>query len=152
MNIKDFLSPGNVVTDLRTSDKTSLLQELARRASAVVKVPADIIAAELLKRERLGSTGLGEGIAIPHARVPGLQSPFGMLARLKPSMDFDAVDGQPVDLVFLLLAPASSQTGQLNILACVARRLRDAGTLEGLRSAKDNEALYRRMTEDAKSL
>jgi PTS system nitrogen regulatory IIA component len=150
MNIKDFLSPGSVITDLRASDKTTLLLELARRAGAVLKVPSDTIAAEILKRERLGSTGVGDGIAIPHARVPGLQSPFGMLARLKPPMDFEAVDGQPVDLVFLLLAPASSPAGQLNVLACVARRLRDAGTLEGLRGAKDSEALYARMTEDTK--
>ena len=150
MNIKDFLSPGDVITDLRASDKTGVLQELARRAGAALKVPFDTISAELLKREQLGSTGMGDGIAIPHARVPGVQSPFGMLARLKPPVDFEAVDGQPVDLVFLLLAPASSQAGQLNVLACVARRLRDAGTLQELRGAKDNDTLYRRMTEDTK--
>lgn len=150
MNIKDFLSPGNVITDLRASDKTGVLQELARRAGAVLNVPSDAISAELLKRERLGSTGVGDGIAIPHARVAGLQNPFGMLARLKQPVDFEAVDGQPVDLVFLLLAPVSPQAGQLNVLACVARRLRDQHTLEELRGAKDNDTLYRRMTEDAK--
>jgi PTS system nitrogen regulatory IIA component len=150
MNIKDFLSPGDVITDLRAADKMAVLQELARRASAVLELPSETISAEILKRERLGSTGVGDGIAIPHARVPGLQRPFGMLARLKPSVNFEAVDNQPVDLVFLLLAPASSQTGQLNVLACVARRLRDAGTLEGLRDARDNEELYRSMTAETK--
>jgi PTS system nitrogen regulatory IIA component len=151
MNIKDFLSPGNVIADLRAADKASVLQDLSRRAAAALNVPSDVIAAEILKRERLGSTGVGDGIAIPHARVPGVQNPFGMLARLKPAIDFEAVDGQPVDLVFLLLAPPSSPTGQLNVLACVARRLRDASTLQGLRGAKDNDALYRRITEDAKA-
>ena len=93
------------------SDKAGVLQELARRAGAALKIPAETISAALLKREQLGSTGMGDGIAIPHARVPGVKSPFGMLARLKQPVDFHAVDGQPVDLVFLLLAPASSQAG-----------------------------------------
>jgi PTS system nitrogen regulatory IIA component len=152
MHIKDFLSPSDVVTDLRASNKTSVLQELARRAAAVLKMPADIISAELLKREQLGSTGMGDGIAIPHARVMGVKSQFGMLARLKEPVDFEAVDGQPVDLVFLLLGPASPQGEQLNVLACVARKLRDPATVQELRSAKDSQALYRRMTEDAKRL
>jgi PTS system nitrogen regulatory IIA component len=93
---------------------------------------------------------MGNGIAIPHARVAGVKSPFGMLARLKQPVEFEAVDGQPVDLVFLLLVPASSQGEQLNVLACVSRRLRDREVLEALRGAKDSRALYRRMTEDAK--
>jgi nitrogen PTS system EIIA component len=150
MHIKDFLSPSNVVTDLRASNKTSVLQELALRAAAILKMPADTISAELLKREQLGSTGMGDGIAIPHARVAGVMAPFGLLARLKEPIDFDAVDGQPVDLVFLLLGPASPQGQQLNVLACVARKLRDPATVAELRSAKDSQALYRRMTEDAK--
>jgi len=150
MHIKDFLSPSNVVTDLRASNKTSVLQELALRAAAILKMPADTISAELLKREQLGSTGMGDGIAIPHARVAGVMAPFGLLARLKEPIDFDAVDGQPVDLVFLLLGPASPQGEQLNVLACVARKLRDPATVAELRSAKDRQALYRRMTEDAK--
>jgi nitrogen PTS system EIIA component len=150
MHIKDFLSPSNVVTDLRASNKTSVLQELALRAAAILKMPADTISAELLKREQLGSTGMGDGIAIPHARVAGVMAPFGLLARLKEPIDFDAVDGQPVDLVFLLLGPASPQGEQLNVLACVARKLRDPATVAELRSAKDSQALYRRMTEDAK--
>ena len=150
MHIKDFLSPSNVVTDLRASNKTSVLQELALRAAAILKLPADSISAELLKREQLGSTGMGGGIAIPHARVAGVMAPFGLLARLKEPIDFDAVDGQPVDLVFLLLGPASPQGEQLNVLACVARKLRDPATVAELRSAKDSQALYRHMTEDAK--
>ena len=150
MHIKDFLSPSDVITDLRAANKTSVLQELARRAAAVLKMSADTISAELLKREQLGSTGMGDGIAIPHARVAGVKSPFGMLVRLKEPVDFEAVDGQPVDLVFLLLGPAAPQGEQLNVLACVARKLRDPGTLEELRGAKDGQALYRRMIGDTK--
>ena len=150
MHIKDFLSPSEVITDLRASNKTSVLQELARRAAAVLKMSADTISAELLKREQLGSTGMGDGIAIPHARVAGVKSPFGMLARLKDPVDFEAVDGQPVNLVFLLLGPAAPQGEQLNVLACVARKLRDPATIEELREAKDSQALYQRMTEDTK--
>jgi nitrogen PTS system EIIA component len=150
MHIEDFLSPSDVITDLRASDKTSVLQELARRAAAVLRMPADAISAELLKREQLGSTGMGDGIAIPHARVAGVKSPFGMLARLKEPVDFEAVDGRPVDLVFLLLGPAAPQGEQLNVLACVARKLRDPATLKELRGAKDSQALYRRMIEDTK--
>jgi nitrogen PTS system EIIA component len=152
MHIKDFLSPSGVIADLRASDKTSVLHELARRAAVVLNVSADTISAELLKREGLGSTGMGDGIAIPHARVAGVKSPFGLLARLKEPVDFEAVDGQPVDLVFLLLGPAAPQGEQLNVLACVARKLRDPATVEELRGAKDSQALYRRMTEDAKRI
>lgn len=150
MHIKDFLSPSDVIIDLRASNKTSILQELARRAAAVLKLPADTISAELSKREQLGSTGMGGGIAIPHARVAGVKSPFGMLARLKEPIDFEAVDGQPVDLVFLLLGPSAPQGEQLNVLACVARKLRAPGTLEELRGANDSRELYRCMTEDMK--
>ena len=152
MHIKDFLSPSDVIIDLRASNKTSILQELARRAAAVLKLPADTISAELSKREQLGSTGMGDGIAIPHARVAGVKSPFGMLARLKEPIDFEAVDGQPVDLVFLLLGPSAPQGEQLNVLACVARKLRAPGTLEELRGANDSQELYRRMTVDTKRI
>jgi len=152
MHIQDFLSPGNVITDLRASNKTGVLQDLARRAAAVLKISADTISTELLKREQLGSTGMGDGIAIPHARVAGVKSPFGMLARLKEPVDFEAVDGQPVDLVFLLLGPSAPQGEQLNVLACVARKLRAPGTLEELRGAKGSQELYRRMTVDTKRI
>lgn len=147
MHIRSFLSPGDVIAGLRAPDKASVLQDLARRAATALKIPLEPISAEILKREQLGSTGLGDGIAIPHARVAGLTAPFGMLARLAQPIDFKAVDGQPVDLVFLLLLPASAKGEQLNVLACVARKLRDPRVLHTLRGAKDCQALYRRMTE-----
>jgi PTS system nitrogen regulatory IIA component len=101
-----------------------------------------------LKREALGSTGTGAGIAIPHARLEGIARPFGILVRLAKPIDFEAIDGQPVDLVFLLLLPAEPQGDQLNALACAARMLRDAQILRDLRRAADDAALYRAAVEN----
>ena len=135
MTIVDLLEPGNVVLDLRAADKRRLLDELARRASALSGVDAGIVAEALISRERLGSTGMGSGIAIPHARLPALARPVGLFARLRPPLDFDAIDGEKVDLVFLLLLPAQAQGEHLNALACVARKLRDEQVAAALRKA-----------------
>jgi len=148
MQIKDFLLPRHVRTDIRSTDKISLLRELSRDASAALNLPVEAIAAALLKREALGSTGMGEGIAIPHARVAGLTRPFGLFARLKQPIDFEAVDGQPVDIVFVLLMPAESD-GDINALACVARWLRDPRALDELRRAKDSNSIYGQLTAKA---
>src|SRR5262252_10486413 len=142
MEIKDFLLPTDALIKVRAPDKIRLLQELAARAAVALHVPADRISAELLKREHLGSTGTGGGVAIPHARIPGLKKPFGTLVRLKHAIDFDAIDGKPVDIVFLLLLPAQSGD-PLNALACAARKLRDPEAVQRLRSAVDDEELYR---------
>jgi PTS system nitrogen regulatory IIA component len=103
----------------------------------------DSILKALLAREGFGSTGIGDGTAIPHARVAKIKKPFGLLARLAHPVEFEAIDAQPVDLVFLLLLPAETQGEQLTALACVARRFRDPGALARLRRARDAEALYR---------
>ena len=142
MKISDFLSPTEVLINIRAADKQQLLQELARRAAAVVNVPADRIASELLKREELGSTGMGDGVAIPHARFQELKIPFGLLAKLKPPIKFDAIDGQPVDLVFILLLPAAAEAEQLGALAGVARKLRSGDDLTKIRRAKNASELY----------
>lgn len=142
MKISDFLSPTEVLINIRAADKQQLLQELARRAAAVVNVPADRIASELLKREELGSTGMGDGVAIPHARFQELKIPFGLLAELKPPIKFDAIDGQPVDLVFILLLPAAAEAEQLGALAGVARKLRSGDDLTKIRRAKNASELY----------
>jgi nitrogen PTS system EIIA component len=147
MKIKDFLSPSNVALDVQAADKASLLKELAARAASALNLPADAVAAEIERRDELGSTGLGGGISIPHARFRELNRPFGLLARLRQPVEFYAVDGQPVDLVFLLLLPASSQLDQLNALAAVARRLRDADVLHNLRRATSATELYRAVAE-----
>jgi PTS system nitrogen regulatory IIA component len=145
MEIKDFLLPTDALIKVRAPDKTRLLQELAARAASALNVPTDHISMELLKREALGSTGTGGGVAIPHARIPDLKAPFGTLVRLKHAIDFDAIDGKPVDIVFLLLLPAQPQGDSLNALASVARRLRDPESVQRLRRAAEPEELYSAM-------
>jgi PTS system nitrogen regulatory IIA component len=147
MNIKDFLSAADVAVDVRAADKASLLKEMAGRAAAAVNLPADMVVAEIEKRDDLGSTGIGRGVAIPHARLREVRKPLALLARLKSAIEFDAVDGQPVDIVFLLMLPAASQLDQLNCLAAVARTLRDADVLRKMRSATSSTELYRAVTE-----
>ena len=145
MNISDLLSPTDVMIDVRTSQKAPLLQELAVKAAASLGQPADQVASYLLKREELGSTGIGKGIAIPHARLPVLQRPYGLLAKLKQEIEFDAIDGQAVGIVFVLLLPAAVETEALGALALVARTLRSLDTLARLRAAKNPAELYAAM-------
>jgi PTS system nitrogen regulatory IIA component len=142
MKISDLLSPTDVMMDARGSSKRLLLQELAARAAASLGRPADQVASYLLKREELGSTGIGKGIAIPHARLPELQKPYGLLAKLKQPIEFDAIDGQAVDIVFVLLLPAAAENEALGALALVARTLRSSENLARLRSAKNTSELY----------
>ncbi len=146
IDIGDFLTSTCAIVDVRAADKTRLLQDLARRAAAILDVPEDKIADALLKREEIGSTGTGDGIALPHARLAELKKPFGMLVRLRHTVDFDAVDGKPVNLVFLLLAPATTPGEQLNALACAARALRNPDVLIRLRAAASAEELYAAVT------
>ena len=142
MKIPDLLSPTDVVIDVRASSKRLLLQELAAKAAASLGLPADQVSSYLLKREELGSTGIGKGVAIPHARLPELQRPRGVLAKLKQGIEFDAIDGQAVDIVFVLLLPAASENEALGALAMVARTLRSPETLARLRGAKNSSELY----------
>jgi PTS system nitrogen regulatory IIA component len=142
MNIKDFLSPSYAMVDVRAPDKAYLLQELARRAGAALDLAADRIFTELMRREELGSTGTGGGVAIPHARMPEVKKPFGMFVRLVHAIKFDSIDGQLVDVVFLLLLPATPAGEQLNALACVARKLRDSDMVRRLRRAADGAELH----------
>jgi len=142
MHIKDFLSESHVFVDIRASNKVGLLTDLCRRAASVLNIDADKITADILKREQLGSTGMGDGVAIPHARIADVKRPFGLLARLKSSIDFEAIDRVPVDIVFLLLLPVAPAGEQLNSLALVARKLRDADTISEARRAKSRSDLY----------
>jgi PTS system nitrogen regulatory IIA component len=141
MEIRDFLSPDNALINVRAPDKTRLLQDLAARAATALNLDANLVSVELLKREALGSTGTGDGVAIPHARIPDVKKPFGMLVRLRHTIDFDAIDGKPVDIVFLLLLP-QSQGDPLNALASVARKLRDPEAVRLIRNAADDAELY----------
>jgi PTS system nitrogen regulatory IIA component len=142
MNISDLLSPTDVMIDVRAPNKQRLLQELAAKAAGKLGLAVDQVAPYLLKREELGSTGIGRGVAIPHARLPNLQRPFGLLAKLKQPMEFDAIDGQSVDIVFVLLLPAVADDKQIGALALVARTLRPPENLIRLRSAKNTAELY----------
>ena len=143
MQIADFLSPDDTLCDVRAADKDRLLRELTGRAANALRLDAAVLADAIAQRERIGSTGMGDGIAIPHARIADLSKPFGLLARLRRAIDFAAIDGKPVDIVFLLLLPSTAQGEQLTALASVARRLRDAQVTADLRDAADGAALYR---------
>ncbi len=149
MKITDFLSVSNVMTDVAAAHKKKLLSELCRKAGAIVDVLPERLLAELVKREELGSTGMGGGVAIPHARFDQVTKPFGMLARLRKPLDFDAVDGEPVDIVFLLLLPEAAAAGdQLGALAAIARKLRNPKITAELRGARDGTEMYRALTAD----
>ena len=147
MKIPDFLSPANVVLDVRASDKSRLLQQLSTQAASELGLDPDEVFDQIAKREELGSTGVGNGVALPHTRLPSLKAPFGLLARLRHGIDFEAIDGQLVDVVFLLLLPETGDGAQLNALASVARALREPDALRRLRQASDGEALYRAIAE-----
>jgi PTS system nitrogen regulatory IIA component len=142
MQISDLLSPTDVMIDVRASNKRLLLQEFATKAADGLGLPVDQIVSYLLKREELGSTGIGRGVAIPHARLPELQRPYGIFAKLKQGIEFDAIDGQPVDIVFVLLLPAAAENEALGALALVARMLRSPENLARLRAAKNASELY----------
>jgi PTS system nitrogen regulatory IIA component len=142
MKISDLISPADVMIDVRAPNKSGLLQELAAKAASSLKLRVDQVAPFLLKREDLGSTGIGGGVAIPHARLPELHRPFGLLAKLKQPIEFDSVDGQAVDVVFVFLLTAAAENGQLGALALVARTLRSQGVLDRLRRAKNASELY----------
>ena len=146
MKIQELLAPSDTMIGVRADDKNGLLRSLCRHAASSVGVSFYQIATEVMKREALGSTGMGEGVAIPHARLTEIERPFGLLARLKHPMDFDAIDGKPVDLVFLLLLPVAPHGEQLNALASVARLLRRTETLRELRRAAGSDGLYGAMT------
>ena len=147
MHLGDFISPDSVLPSLKAKTKKQLLQELASRAGRLTGLPERGIFDVLLQRERLGSTGLGQGIAIPHGKIAGLKGIVGIFARLAEPIDFDAVDGAPVDIVFLLLAPEGAGADHLKALARISRVLRAGSAVEKLRVSRDAAALYAVLTE-----
>ena len=146
MNIKDFLTKGRVIVDAPAVDKATVLGELSRRAAVAAGLPVQFVTNEIRKRDELGSTGIGKGVALPHARLREVKKTVGVLARLIKPVEFDAVDGEPVDIVFLLLLPAAAQLDQLNALAATARKLRDPEVLAKLRAGRDAAALFQTIT------
>ena len=142
MEIDELLTPDSVIPRLRATSKKQALQELSKRAAEVSGLSERQIFDVLLERERLGTTGVGNGIAIPHGKLPGLSRLYGLLARLEHPVDFDSIDEQPVDLIFLLLAPEGAGADHLKALARIARLLRDQDVAKKLRASRDAQAIY----------
>lgn len=147
MDVPEFLTPRDVLIDIDVRDKAALLRRLAQQAAGELELKAPEIEAALIEREKLGSTGTGGGIAVPHARLARITRPFGVFARTRKAIAFDAIDENPVDLVFLLLLPASRDPRYLSALAAVARRLRNATTLAKLRNADTPASLFAALCE-----
>jgi PTS system nitrogen regulatory IIA component len=147
MEISTLLAPEAILPALKANNKKQLLQELAERAAKLTGLPERRIFDTLIERERLGTTGMGQGIAIPHGRLAGLPNIVGLFARLESGIEYEAVDGQPVDLVFLLLAPEGAGADHLKALARVSRLLRNQQTCEKLRAATKPEVLFALLTE-----
>ncbi len=146
MSLDSFLSQDAVIPALRVNGKKQALQELSERAALVSGLPAREIFDAILQRERLGPTGVGDGVAIPHGKLPRCDKICGVFARLERPIDFEALDGLPVDLIFLLIAPESAGADHLKALAAIARRLRQPGLAAQLRGARDAAALYSLLT------
>jgi len=142
MDITDLITPEGVMVPLKVTSKKQALQAMARRAAEISGLNERLVFDTLLERERLGTTGVGNGIAIPHGRLAGLKTMHGVFARLARPINFDSIDDQPVDLIFLLLAPESAGADHLKALARVSRLLRDRSMCDKLRGAETPEALY----------
>jgi PTS system nitrogen regulatory IIA component len=142
MTLTDLIAANAVVPALKVNSKKQAIQELAARAAALTGQNERAILEILLQREKLGSTGVGNGIAIPHGKLPKLGGLFGLFARLDRPIDFEALDGQAVDLIFLLLAPEAAGADHLKALARVARLLRDPEVARRLRDSRDADAIY----------
>lgn len=147
MEIANILTQTGVIPSLKVSSKKQALQELAKRAETLTGIHERQVFDVLLERERLGTTGVGQGIAIPHGKLKELDQLYGLFARLEQPIDFDSIDDEPVDLMFLLLAPESAGADHLKALARVSRLLRDKGMCAKLRGATNPDALYALLIE-----
>jgi PTS system nitrogen regulatory IIA component len=142
MDLSDLLDVPAIMPALKANSKKQLLQMLAERASVISGIPEREVFDTILQRERLGSTGVGNGIAIPHGKLAGVKHITGIFARLDTPVDFEALDDQPVDIVFLLLAPEGAGADHLKALSRIARVLRDADTVAKIRGARDAAAIH----------
>jgi PTS system nitrogen regulatory IIA component len=148
MDITDFLTPDRVILDVRSRDKSQLIAEVARNFGRLVPaLKPDAVEASLLAREQLGSTGLGAGFALPHARIESLNAYLGLFVRLAKPVDFDAIDGKPVRLVFVLLIPAETAVSHVAALAAISRRFRDPELAAKLMKADTQALAYGFLTE-----
>jgi PTS system nitrogen regulatory IIA component len=151
MEVTDLLDPSGVIPNLRVTSKRQALQELARRAATLTGEDEHKIFESLWEREQLGSTGIGNGTAVPHGRIPGLKRAITLFARLERPLDFDAIDSQPVDLIFLLLTPADAGADHLKALARISRLLRNRAMCAKLRGTESADAIYALLTDRASS-
>lgn len=151
MEITDLLDPSGVIPNLRVASKRQALQELAKRAASLSGQDESKIFERLWEREQLGSTGIGNGTAVPHGRLAGLTRPMAMFARLEKPLDFDAIDSQPVDLIFLLLTPAAAGADHLKALARISRLLRNRAVCAKLRGTETADGIYALLTDRASS-
>ena len=147
MELNTILEDGAIVANLKATSKKQALQEIARRAADVTGLDERAIFSVLMDRERLGTTGVGNGIAIPHGKLAEVDRVYGIFARLDKAVDFQSIDDQPVDLIFVLLAPEDAGADHLKALARVSRLLRDQDTCKKLRATSDTDALYAIITE-----
>ena len=150
MDLSDLISLKGIIPSLKAKSKKHALQELSSTAARITGVPERDIFDVLLQRERLGSTGVGQGVAIPHGKLNGLDKIIGLFYRLEQPVNFEAPDSEPVDLVFLLLAPESAGADHLKALARISRFLRMPSAMENLRSASTDEMVYAVLTESKK--
>ena len=151
MEITELIGSGGVVANLRVTSKKQALQELAKRAAEITGQAERAIFEVLIERERLGTTGVGNGIAIPHGKLADLERLYGLFARLETPIDFDAIDEQPVDLICVLLAPETAGADHLKALARVSRLLRDRAVCDKLRGTDSAEAIRALLTESTAS-
>src|SRR5438445_12476817 len=142
MPLNDLVAPNAVIPALKCTSKKQVIQELAAKAAKLVGQNERMVFETLIQREKLGSTGVGNGIALPHGKLPKLEKLVGLFARLDRAIDFEALDGQPVDLIFLLLAPETAGADHLKALARVARMLREGEVVTKLRQSRDADAIY----------
>lgn len=147
MELADLIARDAILPAVKAASKKHLFQEIATRAREAYALEPRVVVEGLVAREKLGSTAMGGGVAIPHARLAGLKSIIGLFARLEKPVDFEAADGQGVDLVFVLLAPEESGADHLRALARVSRLLRDSDLRRKLRETSESPALYALITE-----
>jgi len=151
MALADLLQQDAIIPALRANSKKQVLQDMAAKAARLTGLPERDIFDVILQRERLGSTGVGNGIAIPHGKLPSVKTITGVFARLDTAVDFEALDDQPVDLVFMLLAPEGAGADHLKALSRIARVLRDQDLVAKLRATESASAIYAFLNEEQAS-
>ena len=147
MTLADIVDARAILPGVKAQNKKQLLQELSQALSSLVAIDSRVIFDSLLQREKLGSTGLGQGIAIPHGRLPSITRVYGVFARLANPIPFESVDGEPVDLVFALISPEHAGADHLTALARVSRLFRDSATLKKLRGTESTDGIYAILTQ-----